>query len=168
MTIYLYAVSTLGLVSVAIPLHAATRPRAGMDTQTSIVWTNDDLEKLRGLGMISIVGQMEEATPTSASAPGPYVKTQNPDRYAVEAAKLRDQLESRQTQLDKYRQAIDESRSLRETSGGINLDEGDVGITPQSGIEILQRRVNETQAELDALEDLARRNGIAPGTLRVE
>jgi hypothetical protein len=165
MTCHLYAVVTLGLVSVAIPLRAANGPRAGV---YAVVWTNDDLERLHGPGMISIVGRMEEATPTSASASAPYVKTQDPDWYAVEAAKLRDQLERRQAQLDEYRQAIDDARSLRETSGGINLVEGHVGITPQSGIEILQQRVNETQAKLGALEDLARRNGLAPGALRVE
>ena len=93
-------------------------------------------------------------------------ETQDPDWYAVEAAKLRDQLERRQTQLDKYRQAIDESRSLQETSGGINLDEGDLGITPEAGVAILQQRVTETQTELDALEDLARTNDISPGILR--
>ena len=165
MTCHLYAVATLGLVSVAIPLRAANGPRAGV---YAVVWTNDDLERLHGPGMISIVGRMEEATPTSASASAPYVKTQDPDWYAVEAAKLRDQLERRQAELGEYRQALDDVRSLRETSGGINLVEGDVGITPQSGIEILQQRVNETQAKLGALEDLARRNGLAPGALRVE
>lgn len=51
-------------------------------------------------------------------------------------------------------------------TGGINLDDGDIGITPEAGIEFLQQRVNETQTELDALEDLARRNDIPPGTLR--
>jgi hypothetical protein len=51
-------------------------------------------------------------------------------------------------------------------TGGINLEEGDIGITPESGIEILRQRVNEAQAELAALEDLARRNDIPPGTLR--
>ena len=169
MTCHLYAVLTLGLVSVAIPLRAANGPHAGVDAQTAFVWTNDDLEKLHGPGMISIVGRMEEeATATSAPASGPYVKTQDPDWYSVEAAKLRDQLESRQAELAEYRQSLDDVRSLRETPGGMNLVEGDVGITPQSGIEILQQRVNETQAKRDALEDLARRNGIAPGALRVE
>jgi hypothetical protein len=169
MTRHLYAVATLGLASVAIPLRAATAPRAGLGAQTAFVWTDDDLEKLHGPGMISIVGRMEEeATATSASASGPYVKSQDPDWYSVEAAKLRDQLERRQAELGGYRQALDDVRSLRETSGGVNLVEGDVGITPQSGIEILQQRINETQAKRDALEDLARRNGIAPGALRVE
>jgi len=171
MTRHLYAVATLGLASVAIPLRAATAPRAGLGAQTAFVWTDDDLEKLHGPGMISIVGRMEEeatATSASASASGPYVKSQDPDWYSVEAAKLRDQLERRQAELGGYRQALDDVRSLRETSGGVNLVEGDVGITPQSGIEILQQRINETQAKRDALEDLARRNGIAPGALRVE
>ena len=51
-------------------------------------------------------------------------------------------------------------------TGGINLDDGDMGITSEAGIEFLQQRVNETQTDLDALEDLARRNDIEPGTLR--
>ena len=51
-------------------------------------------------------------------------------------------------------------------TGGINLNDGDIGITPEAGIEILQQRVSETQAELDELEDLARRNDMPPGTLR--
>jgi len=170
MTRHCYAVVTLGLVSAAITLRAANGPRAGVEAQTPVVWTNNDLERLHGPDMISIVGRMQEAAPTSASASasGPYVKTQDPDWYSVQAAKLRDQLERRQAELGEYRQALDDVRSLRETSGGINLVEGAVGITPQSGIEILQQRVNETQAKRDALEDLARRNGIAPGALRVE
>ena len=163
---HLYLAVTLGLVLIPIPLRAANRLRAGMGDQTKIVWTNDDLEKLRTLGMISIVGRMEEATPASASTPD--VKTQDPDWYAAQAAKLRDQFDRRQAQLDEYRRAIDDTRTLRETSGGINLIEGNIGITPQCGTEILQQRINETQAKLDALEDLARRDGISPGALRVE
>ncbi len=51
-------------------------------------------------------------------------------------------------------------------TGGINLDGGDIGITPEAGIEILEQRVMEEQARLDDLEELARRNDIEPGTLR--
>ncbi len=51
-------------------------------------------------------------------------------------------------------------------TGGINLDEGDIGITPEAGIEVLRQRVSEAKTELDALEDLARRNDIPPGALR--
>ena len=137
-----------------------------MDSQNAMVWTNDDLEKLHSLGLISVVGRINEEKPTSAPAPEPYVRTQDPEWYAVQAAKLRDELERRQTQLSEYRQAIDDARSLRKTMGGINLDEGDLAITPEVGIEILERHVDQVQTEINELEDLARHNDIPPGTLR--
>ncbi len=136
----------LALVSAAIPSRAANRPHAGTDSQNPVVWTNEKSK--------------------SASLPVRYVRTQDPEWYAEQAARLRDELEHRQAQLREYRQGLEDARSLRQTTGGINLDEGDIGITPEAGIEILQQRVNETQTELDALEDLARRNDIPPGTLR--
>ena len=158
---------SMTLSTVAIPLRAANKPRAGTDSRNPVVWSNDDLERLHdGLGLICIVGPMKEETSKSASLPQPYVKTEDPGWYAEQAAKLRDELERRRTQLAGYRQALDDARSLRKTTGGIDLDEGDIGITPEAGIEILQRRSNKTQSEVDALEDLARRNDIPPGTLR--
>ena len=45
----------LALVSAAIPLRAANRSHAGTDSQNTVVWTNDDLEKPHSLGLISIV-----------------------------------------------------------------------------------------------------------------
>jgi hypothetical protein len=84
----------------------------------------------------------------------------------VRAAKLRDELERRQTQLREYRQALDDVRNQGKTTGGINLDEGDIAITPEVGIEILEGHVNEVQTEFNSLEDLARRHDIPPGVLR--
>jgi len=156
----------LALVSAAIPMRAANKPRAGTDSRNPVVWTNDDLEKLHSLGLISIVGRMDEGQLASASAPAPYVETQDPEWYAEQAAQLRDELERRRAQLHEYQKALEDARSLRETTRGINVDEGDIGITPEAGIEFLQQRLNEAQMGLDTLEDLARRNDIPPGTLR--
>ena len=158
----------LALVSAAIPMRAANKPRAGTDSRNPVVWTNDDLEKLHSLGLISIVGRMDEEQLTSASAPAPYLETQDPEWYAEQAAQLRDELERRRAQLHEYQKALEDARSLRETTGGINVDEGDIGIIPEAGIEFLQQRLNEAQIGLDALEDLARRNDISPGTLRAQ
>ena len=155
------------LSTLAIPLRAANKPRAGRMEKTTVVWTNEDLERLKGPGLISIVGQpatLEDVNP--AAMPSTLVATQDSEWYAEEAAALRGELERRQTRLGEYRRALEDARSLRAMTGGINLDEGDVGITPEDGIEILQHRVEETQSKLDALEDLARRNDIPPGTLR--
>jgi hypothetical protein len=163
---HLYISVCLALVSAAIPLRAANRPHAGTDSQNPVVWTNDDLERLHVPGLVCIVGRTNEETPKSASRPQPYVKTQDPAWYTEQAAKLRDELERRRAQLDGYRQAIEDARSLKTMTGGINLEEGDIGITPEAGIEILQQRVMEEQARLDDLEDLARRSDIEPGVLR--
>ncbi len=145
----------------------AIKPRAGKMERTVVVWTNQDLKRLRSQGLISIVGQpatVENTTP--AALPPPYVMTQDSEWYAEQAANLRGELELRQTRLTEYRRALEDARSLREMTGGINLDEGDLGITPEASIEILERRVEEVRTELDALEDLAHRHNILPGTLR--
>jgi hypothetical protein len=162
----IYYAVTLGLLSVALPLRAANRPLAETDSQITKVWTNDDLEKLHGLGLISIVGRTDEEKPPSAPAPAPYVKTHDPEWYAAQAAKLRDELERRQAQLREYRQAISDVQNLRNTTDAVNLGQGDLAITPSVEIEILERHVNEVQEEINDLEDLARHNDIPPGTLR--
>jgi hypothetical protein len=159
---------SMTLSTLAIPLRAANKPRAGTESRNPVVWTNDDLEKLHSLGLISIVGRMDEEQLASASAPAPYVETQDPEWYAEQAAQLRDELERRRAQLHEYQRALEDARSLRETTGGIDVDEGDIGITPEAGIEFLRQRLNEAQMGLDALEDLARRKDIPPGTLRGE
>ena len=157
---------SMTLATQAIPLRAANKPRAGKTEGAPVVWTNEDLAKLRDLDLISVVGQVPEGAAAQAAAPSPYVETKDPEWYAEQAAELHADLETREAELQQYRQAIEDARSLKTLTGGINLDEGDIGITPEAGIEILKRRVNETQMALDALEDLARHHGIPPGTLR--
>jgi hypothetical protein len=156
----------LALVTAAIPLRAAKKPHAGRDSQKIKVWTNDDLEGLHDGHLISVVGQADKEISVLESAPGNYEITQDPKWYAEQAARLRDELENRQAQLRDYQQALDDARSLKDSTGGIDLVGQDFAITPETAIEILQQRVNETQAKLDGLEDLARRNDIEPGTLR--
>jgi hypothetical protein len=157
---------SMTLSALAIPLRAANKPRAGKTERATVLWTNEDLEKLRGLGLISVVGQAPEEATAAAAAPSPYLETQDPEWYAEQASKLQAELKRREAGLQEYRQALDDVRSLKTMTGGINLDGGDIGITPEAGIEILQRRVHEIQSELDDLEDLARHNDIPPGTLR--
>src|SRR5258708_32143259 len=153
MTHHAYAAVALALISVAIPLRAANRPHAGTDSPDKMVWTNDDLEKLHRLGLISIVGRIDEERPTPASAPGPYVKTQDPEWYAEQAAKLRDELEYRQAQLCEYRPGPGGPPKLRGSTGGIKLVGEGFAINPEAGIEILQQRVGEDNAEFRHLED---------------
>jgi hypothetical protein len=163
---YLTISLALALLPAVGPLHAAALPHAGSPGKSAVVWANEDLEKLEVRGLISVVGQIPEAAAAGAAAPAPYVSRKDPEWYAEQAAQLRDELERRQAQLDGYRRALEAARSLETSTDGINLDEGDIAITPEAAINILQRRVAAAQAEFDDLEDLARRNDIAPGTLR--
>ena len=149
---------SLALVTATIPLRAAN--------QTTKVWTDDDLEKLHHAGLISIVGQVDEEKSISESAPQGYEATQNPEWYAEQASRLRDELEYRQAQLREYQEALEDARSLKESTSGIDLVGADFAITPEAGMAILQQCVLEEQARLDDLEDLARRNDIEAGTLR--
>lgn len=162
MTRYLCATVTLGLIAVAIPVSAADGPHPGAGNRQALVWTNDDLASLHVPGLICIVGRTNE----SDSSPAPYARTQDPEWYAEQATKLRDELGPRNAQLAEYRRGIEDAASLKQMTGGINFEAGHIGITPEAGIEILSQRVDEVRAALDALEDLARRNGIPPGTLR--
>jgi hypothetical protein len=158
--------SCLALLAAVLPLRAANKPHAGTDSHSAVVWTNDDLARLHDLGLICIVGRMNEETSTSESIPQAYVKARDPEWYAEQAARLRDELERRRAELHEFRQVLDDARSLRETTGGIDLGGEDFATTSDAGIEILQQRVMEEQARLDDLEDLARRNDIEPGALR--
>jgi hypothetical protein len=157
--------TVVSLNILAIPLRAANEPR-GEDGQNHGGVDQPRPPETPTLGLLSIVGQPVTAEEETTAAPPRYVSAQDPVWYAEQAATLRDQLEGRQAQLCEYQQALDDARSLKDTTGGINLDEGDMAITPESGIEILRQRVNQTQTELDALEELARHHGIPPGALR--
>ena len=152
---------SITLSTPAISLRAANKPRAGKPEGATVLWTNNGLDSL-----ISVVGQVAEQATTEAAAPSPYVETQDPEWYAEQASRLRAELESREAKLQHYRQALEDVRDLKTVTGGINFDDGDIGVTPDAGIEILRQRVQDTESDLNALEDLARRDGIPPGTLR--
>jgi hypothetical protein len=64
------------------------------------------------------------------------------------------------------REGLARARSLRQITGGINLAQANVGITPETGVAILEEQVREVQSRFDEIADLARRNDIPPGILR--
>jgi hypothetical protein len=167
---------TLFLIAMAMPSHAADKQSSAQAGQAGKIWTNDDLDQLRARGLISIVGPFPEpapeapepATPPPAVAPQatPYVRTQDPDWYADQAALLQAQLDETQAALRQAQDSLAQAASLPQTQGGINLAQASVGVTPEAGIAILEARLSEIQSQLDDLADLARQNYIPPGVLR--
>jgi hypothetical protein len=163
---YLTISLLLAPLSAGDTLRASTTPNAGPASATA-TWTNDDLKRLSWVpGLVSIVGEDSNESPQKVGSSAPPRETEDPAWYAAQAAQLNAQLEAAQADLRNFTHALEDVRELKATTGGINLAEDDIGITPEATIEILQNRVRETQSQLDALEDLARHNGIPPGILR--
>jgi hypothetical protein len=133
------------------------------------LYTNADTAKLASEDNISLVGPepASEAAPTNAAPPpsyaAPYVETQDPNWYAEQAVQLNAELDRRNEDLRRYVEAINEAKGRQQSESGVNLVEGNFGITLDSGRAMLESRVREVQSQLDELADLARRNGIALG-----
>lgn len=160
-------ISCLLVICTAGTLRAAANPHAIPPSTLNEVWTNEDLERLsRVPSLISIVGQPDNETLKAVEIHAPAKKPRKAKWYAAQAASLNAQLEAEQADLRAFTQSLDDARELKNQTGGINLSQQDLGITPEATAHILQKRVRETEVRLDALEDLARRNGIEPGILR--
>lgn len=155
------------LNTLAIPLRAASKPHTDKALEANRTWTNDDLRRLGRIpALISIVGQANHGDVQDVDEPASLETVKDPAWYAAQAVSLKTRLETEQTSLRNFTQALEDARELKSTSTRISLSVDDIGITPEATIDILQNRMRETQSELDALEDLARHNGIEPGILR--
>ena len=134
-------VLALALTTMAIPSSAAEEAYPAQGQQGRRVWTNEDLEELRARGLISVMGTVPEATPAAAPQPTRYTsRLQDPVWYADQAAELQTQLNERMTALLLAREGLAGARSLRQITGGINLAQANVGITPETGIAILEEQ----------------------------
>ncbi len=162
----------LAITITAIPARAAEEADPAQALQGRQVWTTDDMEDLRARGLISIVGAETVTIPSAAVAAAaspvtPYSsRTEDPAWYADQAAELQAQLSARRAALLLAQQNLAQARSIRQTTGGINLAEANPGITPEEGIAALLARLSEVQTRFDELADLARRNNIPPSVLR--
>ena len=160
------------LFNAAVSSRPAEPPKTPRDPTTKeahFVWTNEDLEKLRSRGLISIIGPGQEETRQELASPSqPYERTKDPDWYAAEAAKLRLEIETNHAQLQRFRGALAAVQASGSASGGFKLDQVNAGLTPNDEIAIRQQRIKDLTARLDNLEDVARHNSIPPGVLRRE
>jgi hypothetical protein len=92
-------------------------------------------------------------------------KTEDPAWYADQAAILQAELDKRESALREAQVNLAQAAEGI-TQPGIAMDKGNVGVTPEAGLAILEAQVHEVQSQLDELSDLARQNNIPPGILR--
>ncbi len=156
---------------------APNAPPAPNDAATK-VWTNDDLRALEHAPL-----SFESVTVSSipgAHAPGSAAplqakpvllktpktpKTEDPGWYRAQLAPLRAEAAQIEAKLRHIRAQL---ASGRGGTNALNMVEDPEGVSPKSAIEVLEQRRKAALAKIDALEDLAQRNGIPPGELRRE
>ncbi|MCU1342863.1 MAG: hypothetical protein JWN92_2286 [Candidatus Acidoferrum typicum] len=167
-----FSLAAVLALAIALPSFAAEKPRAAQtstSTQTKKVWTNEDMDELRARGLITTFNpapEMIAQAPTVAPERATFaIRTEDPAWYADQASILQAELDRREAAL-REAQANLALAEQRITQPGIDIDKGNVGITPAAGIAILEAQVREVQNQIDELSDLARQNNIPPGDLR--
>jgi len=145
----------------------AEPPKPAISTR---VWTSEEVEALRGRGLISLIGQQPAEVSASAETPPEGeirtprpVRAKDPEWYAEQAAAARLAMEVARAEARRVRRELGNARYWE---GGLNLARENTGITPVSELEILDARNRAELESLDELADQARRNGISPGALR--
>jgi hypothetical protein len=169
MRIYPFSLAAIFALAFALPSHAARNPSPAQVAKTKKVWTNEEMDQLRARGLISTFNVAPETTapaPAGQSEPATFTpRTEDPAWYAEQAAILQAELDKREAALREAQMAIAQAAEGI-TQPGVAMDKGNVGVTPDAGIAILEAQAREVQTQLNELGDLARQNNISPGVLR--
>jgi hypothetical protein len=168
------ALAALGALA-AFPAIAQEKPAAPPKKEKK-VWTNEDLESLRdkvyfssfgpgapgtASGSATDVSTVAEA-PTGAAQPGEGQETPE-QRMRKRIAAAREELAKVEAELRSMRSA---TTSGRTTGQGIDFTKTDAGLNTEARIIQLEQRRAALRQQIEALEDEARRSGLAPGAIR--
>lgn len=159
------------LFLLALVLPVAADDAGGRPASPSLpkkLWTTEDVEALRGKGLVSLIGPESpaqsgsegEGQPALAGAPP---KAQDPAWYLEQSQAYLEVIGLFDAAIRKIELEI---RDARYWEAGVNLDRDNLGITPQSQLEILNGWKREALAQLAELRDQARRNNIPPAAVR--
>jgi hypothetical protein len=132
------------------------------------IWTNDEIATAGGAGGISVVGKEPDGTVKT-----PRKNTQNSGQGPVtdkQIAAWRTRLVQLNNQLGIIDQKITELRNFKgdngSVDGGIVLSHRYTMTPIEEQIKTQEDKKKSVQAEIDAIEEQARKNGVAPGRLR--
>lgn len=157
------------------PAPAATsRPPAKPVPDTPKVYTNDDIgwfnptasdagasRPTQAAAAVSAASGTGDGAPSSTQ-PAPIDPQKDPQWYAIQIASLDEALAAIQSKEDQLKQFRATSTGL---PTGLDLNAPCEGITTDNLIAQLQSRREQIEQQLDDLADLARVNGLPPGTV---
>ena len=138
-------------------------------TKPKKVWTNDEISNVGGNGAISVVGKTGggDSNPPSdnfqKTAPGSVARDKQAATYRDRLHQLNNELEATDKKISQLRNFKADNTSA---SGGIDMNHG-YSMTPvEDQVKQLEEKKKQIQAQIDAVEDQARKNGFEPGQLR--
>jgi hypothetical protein len=138
-------------------------------TKPKKVWTNDEVSNVGGDGAISVVGKASAGDSNSASNSVQKSATGSSAREK-QAATYRDRIHQLNNQLETIDKKIAELRNFKadnsSPSGGIDMHHGYYMTPMEDQVKALEEKKKQIQAQIDAVEDQARKNGFEPGLLR--
>lgn len=172
----LFLMTSLVLGVAGVPAPSAGQTQTPKTKKEKKVWSNEDLEELRGKVHLSVIGQPPTEAPAgsgeqpvaadsekSGARTERYVRAKDPKWYSEQVAALRaeiDRIDGESHRLREFR------ASARTSQGGLVLGQSNIPLNPENQIQQLEAQRREVQRQIDALEDQARRNDIAPGAIR--
>jgi hypothetical protein len=127
------------------------------------VWTNDDVDGLRGNNTVSVVGKAPAAGANKTNAqsqPASYEK--DPAWYRKQLAPLQAEVEKLDGQIEKLRQFLKGGSVSSESQPFYFRPPGN----PQDQLNQLEKKRQTEAAKIDDLLERARHNGVEPGALR--
>lgn len=138
-------------------------PAASKPEKTKKVWTNDEVGDLQG--PVSVVGTKQATERTSASPPGGAVDARRGKilRYRAAIAALRKKIDAADRQIAQYKNFKADDSS---PNGGINPHKGYSMMPLDEQVKQLEEKKKQILAQIEDLENQAKKEGIEPGELR--
>jgi hypothetical protein len=138
-------------------------------TKPKKVWTNEEVSNVGGDGAISVVGKPgggdSNRSPNNSQKNAAILSA----KYK-QAAPYRDRLRKLNNQLEATDKKISELRNFNgdngSPSGGINMHQRYDRTPIDEQIKELEEKKKEIKAQIEAVEDQARKNGFEAGQLR--
>jgi hypothetical protein len=138
-------------------------PPAGKTEKTKKVWTNDEVGDLQG--PVSVVGTKRSSEGPAQSSQGGAVDSRRGkiQRYRAAIAELRKKIEAADQRIAQYKNFKADDSS---PDGGINPHKGYSMVPLDEQVKQLEEKKKQLLANIEDLENQAKKEGIEPGELR--
>jgi hypothetical protein len=174
LAVFVAALFALACSAPAMASQAAPPQKQPPAKKARKVWTNEDLEALRPSGVASSAAPSAVPSAAAGAPAGEEIAAkaaaEKKDKEEDPVEKLRKRLTPLRTEID----ALDaQLRSLRQnrssgrtTGGGMDVSKTTGGMNTEDQIAQLEKRRGDLLRQIAAIEDEARRAGMAPGVIR--